>query len=140
MRQRRSKNTKPIGAFASIESSRESVSFSPVLCSSKAATIRLNASIRSPNSLLVETGRGNFALPSGPSISARVPACSRLNGREMERDISSRRAAHPGFLQLLEGLASVYALVLSNIPYQENLVIHSDASQKVSHLLRGGQR
>ena len=59
-RQRRSKKARPMGALASMESSSESVSFSPARCSASEATMRLNASIRSPISLCTATGRGKL--------------------------------------------------------------------------------
>ena len=69
-----------MGALASIESSSESVSFNPERCSSIEATMRLNASIKSPNSFCTVTGKGKSPLLSGDRISARVPRCRTANG------------------------------------------------------------
>ena len=87
-RQRRSKNARPMGALASMESSSDSVSFKPERCSAMEATMRLNASTRSPISLCTVTGSGNLPLSSGDSISARVPRCRIASGREIDRAIN----------------------------------------------------
>jgi hypothetical protein len=92
-RQRRSKNANPMGALASMESSSESVSLSPDRCSASEATMRLNASIRSPISLCTETGSGKLPSSSVEFISARVPWRRMASGRVMDWAISSTSSA-----------------------------------------------
>ena len=82
-----------MGALASIESSSESVSCSPARCSAIDATIRLNASIRSPISLCTATGSGKLPPCSGEFISARVPRWSVASGPEMERASNNTSSA-----------------------------------------------
>ena len=78
-----------MGALASIESRRESVSLRPDRCSAIEATMRLKASIRSPISLFTVTGSGKLPLRSGELIKARVPRCRVASGPEMERAINN---------------------------------------------------
>jgi hypothetical protein len=74
----------PMGALASIESSSESVSLSPARCSAIEATMRLNASIRSPISLCTCTGKGKLPLSSGAFISAACRVLRTASGPEMD--------------------------------------------------------
>src|SRR5277367_6160251 len=78
--------------------------------------------------------------PVAVSFLDRCSTAFKSSGSFWRDDAVEQRTTHSRFLQLLERLTGIYALMLPNIPYQENLVLRTDTSQKVPHLLRRSQR
>ena len=67
-----SKNAKPMGALASMESSSASVSRSPSRCTSSLLTMMLKLVVSSPASFEVVIGKGNVPARSVPSLKSCV--------------------------------------------------------------------
>ena len=58
----------------------------------------------------------------------------------LAHDLVKLRGPHPGFLQLLEGLSGIDALMLAGVADQQNLVLRADLVEEVPHLLRRCER
>jgi hypothetical protein len=57
----------------------------------------------------------------------------------LSNDLFQLGSSHFGFLELLEGASSLYALMLSRVSDEQYSVIRSKPSQKISNLIRAGK-
>src|SRR6202041_1960986 len=84
--------------------------------------------------LLLEQPNPDFSL-----VLRKVLHCPEEFGIFLADDPIEHRRLHPSLLQLLEGFAGVYALMLADIADKQHLVLFIDAPEKISQLLRRGQ-